>query len=132
MKLPVIARHCPNSRRLLGDRVSIASLSVIRGRAAASSPSAPPIAGWHAGASDALRGCANRVLGAHTIPASRPADGCRRSQSAKAPAQQAAEIAGWLSMALSRSLSAVLKLIGLGKRSGPHHPATQPMSESAP
>ena len=117
MKLHGNARTCPNSRRLLVERVIDRGLVGARPRSGRwRFSSAPSIAGWGAGARRAPRVCS-------IVPRARVArpGSCRqrRSQAIRSLRRlrmTAAEIAEVLGLALS-TVSLWLKRIGLGKRS---------------
>src|ERR1039457_5263126 len=77
------------------------------------SPSAPPIAGWRAGGREGL---SDRSSAPKRIPHRTPSDRVQAIAALRRLHMTAAEIAEVLAMALS-TVSAVLKRIGLGKRS---------------
>jgi transposase InsO family protein len=116
MKLHGNARTCPNSRRLLIDRVCDQSWSVAAAAEAAgiSERSAYRwLARWREGGVDAL---SDRSSAPRRIPHRTPADRVQAITALRRLHMTAAEIAEVLCMALS-TVSAVLKRIGLGKRS---------------
>ena len=116
MKLHGNARTCPNSRRLLVDRVSDQSWSVTAAAQAAgiSERSAYRwLARWR---EQGTAGLTDRSSAPRRIPHRTPADRVQAITALRRLHMTAAEIAEVLSMALS-TVSAVLKRIGLGKRS---------------
>jgi transposase InsO family protein len=116
MKLHGNARTCPNSRRLLVARVSDQSWSVTAAAQAAgiSERSAYRwLARWREGG---MEGLMDRSSAPRRIPHRTPADRVQAIAALRRLHMTAAEIAEVLSMALS-TVSAVLKRIGLGKRS---------------
>jgi transposase InsO family protein len=116
MKLHGNARTCPNGRRLLVDRVSDQSWSVTAAAQAAgiSERSAYRwLARWR---EQGTAGLTDRSSAPRRIPHRTPADRVQAITALRRLHMTAAEIAEVLSMALS-TVSAVLKRIGLGKRS---------------
>jgi transposase InsO family protein len=116
MKLHGNARTCPNSRRLLVERVSDQSWSVAAAAQAAgiSERSAYRwLARWR---EQGIEGLSDRSSAPRRIPRRTPADRVRAIEALRRLHMTAAEIAEVLSMALS-TVSAVLRRIGLGKRS---------------
>src|SRR3954470_5493156 len=116
MRLHANARTCPNSRRLLVDRILIQGWSVAAAAEAAgvSERSAYRwLARWRA---EGQAGLLDRSSAPKRIPHRTPADRGRRIASWRRLRMTAAEIAEVLAMALS-TVSTVLKRIGLGKRS---------------
>lgn len=116
MKLHGNARTCPNSRRLLIDRVSDQSWSVPAAAAAAgiSQRSAYRwLARWR---EQGAEGLMDRSSAPRRIPHRTPADRVQAITALRRLHMTAAEIAEVLAMALS-TVSAVLRRIGLGKRS---------------
>jgi transposase InsO family protein len=116
MKLHANARTCPNSRRLLVDRILFEKWSVTAAAEAAgvSERSAYRwLARWRA---EGEAGLLDRSSAPKRIPHRTAADRVRAIASLRRLRMTAAEIAEVLAMALS-TVSAVLKRIGLGKRS---------------
>jgi transposase InsO family protein len=116
MKLHGNARTCPNSRRLLIDRVCDRSWSVAAAAEAAgiSERSAYRwLARWR---EEGAEGLIDRSSAPRHIPHRTPADRVQAIAALRRLHMTAAEIAEVLSMALS-TVSAVLRRIGLGKRS---------------
>jgi transposase InsO family protein len=116
MKLHGNARTCPNSRRLLIDRVCDQSWSVAAAAEAAgiSERSAYRwLARWR---EKGAEGLIDRSSAPRRIPHRTPADRVQAIAALRRLHMTAAEIAEVLSMALS-TVSAVLRRIGLGKRS---------------
>jgi transposase len=116
MKLHGNARTCPNSRRLLVDRVSDQSWSVTAAAQAAGISERTAyrwLARWR---EQGLQGLADRSSAPKRIPHRTPADRVQAIAALRRLHMTAAEIAEVLAMALS-TVSAVLKRIGLGKRS---------------
>jgi transposase len=116
MKLHGNARTCPNSRRLLVDRVSDQSWSVTAAAQAAGISERTAyrwLARWR---EEGVQGLSDRSSAPKRIPHRTPADRVQAIQALRRLHMTAAEIAEVLAMALS-TVSAVLKRIGLGKRS---------------
>lgn len=116
MKLHGNARTCPNSRRLLVDRVSDQFWSVASAAEAAGISERTAyrwLARWREQGADGL---SDRSSAPRRIPHRTPADRVQAIEALRRLHMTAAEIAEVLSMALS-TVSAVLKRIGLGKRS---------------
>jgi transposase InsO family protein len=116
MKLHANARTCPNSRRLLVDRILFEKWSVTAAAEAAGVSERTAyrwLARWRAGGQ---AGLLDRSSAPKRIPHRTPTDRVRAIESLRRLRMTAAEIAEILSMALS-TVSAVLKRIGLGKRS---------------
>jgi transposase InsO family protein len=116
MKLHGNARTCPNSRRLLVDRVSDQFWSVTAAATAAGVSERTAyrwIARWR---EEGAEGLIDRSSAPKRIPHRTPADRVQTIAALRRLHMTAAEIAEVLCMALS-TVSAVLKRIGLGKRS---------------
>jgi transposase InsO family protein len=116
MKLHANARTCPNSRRLLVDRVLVERWSVTAAAAAAGVSERTAfrwLARWRA---EGTAGLLDRSSAPRRIPHRTPADRVAAIESLRRLRMTAAEIAEVLAMALS-TVSSVLKRIGLGKRS---------------
>jgi transposase InsO family protein len=116
MKLHGNARTCPNSRRLLIDRVSDQSWS-ISAAAQAAGISERSVYRWLARwREQGAEGLMDRSSAPRRIPHRTPADRVQAITALRRLHMTAAEIAEVLAMALS-TVSAVLRRIGLGKRS---------------
>ena len=116
MKLHANARSCPNSRRLLVDRVLARGWSVTAAAEAAGVSERSAfrwLARWRA---EGEPGLLDRSSAPKRIPHRTAADRVGAIERLRRLRMTAAEIAEVLSMALS-TVSAVLKRIGLGKRS---------------
>ncbi len=116
MKLHGNARTCPNSRRLLVDRVCDHSWSVTAAAQAAGISERTAyrwLARWR---EQGAEGLMDRSSAPRRIPHRTPADRVQAIRALRFLHMTAAEIAEVLVMALS-TVSAVLKRIGLGKRS---------------
>src|ERR1700759_909249 len=116
MKLHGNARACPNSRRLLVDRVCDRSWSVTAAAQAAGISERTAyrwLARWR---EQGVEGLNDRSSAPRRIPHRTPSDRVQAIAALRRLHMTAAEIAEVLSMALS-TVSAVLKRIGLGKRS---------------
>jgi transposase InsO family protein len=116
MKLHGNARTCPNSRRLLVDRVSDQSWSVAAAAEAAGISERTAyrwLARWR---EEGAEGLMDRSSAPRRIPHRTPSDRVQAIAALRRLHMTAAEIAEVLAMALS-TVSAVLKRIGLGKRS---------------
>jgi len=116
MKLHGNARTCPNSRRLLVDRVCDQSWSVAGAAAAAGVSERTAyrwLARWREGGVEGLR---DRSSAPRHIPHRTAPDRVGAIAALRRLRMTAAEIAEVLGMALS-TVSAVLRRIGLGKRS---------------
>jgi transposase InsO family protein len=116
MKLHGNARTCPNSRRLLVDRVCDRSWSVTAAAQAAGISERTAyrwLARWR---EQGAEGLMDRSSAPRRIPHRTPADRVQAIAALRRLHMTAAEIAEVLVMALS-TVSAVLKRIGLGKRS---------------
>ncbi len=131
MKLHGNARTCPNSRRLLVDRVSDQSWSVAAAAAAAGISQRTAyrwLARWR---EEGIEGLGDRSSAPKRIPHRTPSDRVQTITALRRLHMTAAEIAEVLAMALS-TVSAVLRRIGLGKRSRltPPEPPNRYESES--
>jgi transposase InsO family protein len=116
MKLHANARTCPNSRRLLVDRILVQRCSVTAAAEAAGVSERTAyrwLARWRA---EGQAGLLDRSSTPKRIPHRTPDDRVQAIDSLRRLRMTAAEIAEVLAMALS-TVSAVLKRIGLGKRS---------------
>lgn len=116
MQLHANARTCPNSRRLLVDRVLVEGWSVATAAAAAGVSDRTAfrwLARWRA---EGPAGLFDRSSAPKRIPHRTPVDRVRAIEALRRLRMTAAEIAELLGMALS-TVSAVLRRIGLGKRS---------------
>jgi transposase InsO family protein len=116
MKLHGNARTCPNSRRLLVDRVCDQSWSVAAAAEAAGISERTAyrwLARWR---EQGAEGLMDRSSAPKHIPHRTPSDRVQTITALRRLHTTAAEIAEVLAMALS-TVSAVLKRIGLGKRS---------------
>jgi transposase len=102
MKLHGNARTCPKSRRLLVDRIESGDRTAYRW-----------LARWRR---EGAAGLVDRSSAPHSIPRRTPADRVQAIEALRRSRMTAAEIAEVLGMALS-TVSAVLKRIGLGRRS---------------
>ena len=116
MKLHANARTCPNSRRLLVDRIVIGKWSVTAAAEAAGVSDRTAyrwLARWR---SEGQAGLLDRSSAPKRIPHRTPDDRVKAIDSLRRLRMTTAEIAEILRMALS-TVSAVLRRIGLGKRS---------------
>jgi transposase InsO family protein len=116
MKLHANARTCPNSRRLLVKRILDEGWSVTAAAEAAGVSERTAyrwLARWR---SEGDAGLFDRSSAPKRIPHRTPADRVRAVERLRRLRMTAAEIAEVLAMALS-TVSAVLRRIGLGKRS---------------
>jgi transposase len=116
MKLHANARTCPNSRRLLVHRIEDHGWSVTAAAEAAGVSGRTAfrwLARWRA---EGRVGLLDRSSAPKRIPHRTPTDRVRAIEGLRRLRMTAAEIAEVLSMALS-TVSAVLRRIGLGKRS---------------
>jgi len=116
MKLHGNARTCPNSRRLLVDRVSDQSWSVPAAAEAAGISQRTAYRWLKRWREEGAEGLSDRSSAPRCIPHRTPADRVQAIAALRRLHMTAAEIAEVLAMALS-TVSAVLKRIGLGKRS---------------
>jgi transposase InsO family protein len=116
MKLHGNARTCPNSRRLLIDRVSGRSWSVTAAAEAAGISERTAYRWLRRWREEGDRGLEDRSSAPRRIPHRTPADRVQAITALRRLHMTAAEIAEVLGMALS-TVSAVLRRIGLGKRS---------------
>jgi transposase InsO family protein len=116
MKLHANARTCPNSRRLLVDRILCESWSV-RAAAEAAGITERTAYRWLARfRAEGARGLLDRASAPRRIPHRTAPDRVEAIRALRRLRMTAVEIAGVLSMALS-TVSLWLKRIGLGKRS---------------
>src|SRR3954452_8650873 len=116
MKLHRNARTCPNSRKLLVDRVLADSWSLAEA-AAAAGVSERTASKWVARfRAEGESGLADRSSAPKRIPHRTPADRVESIKALRRLRMTAAEIAEALGMALS-TVSLWLKRVGLGKRS---------------
>jgi transposase len=116
MKLHGNARTCPNSRRLLVDRVLVQGWSVTAAAEAAGVTERTVyrwLARWRW---DGAAGLADRSSRPHRSPRQLPATKVEMIRSLRKLRMTAAEIAEMLELALS-TVSLWLKRIGLGRRS---------------
>ena len=116
MKLHGNARTCPNSRRLLVDRIESRAWSLAAAAEAAGVSERTAyrwLGRWRA---EGEVGLLDRSSRPHRVPRRTPADRERVIEQLRRLHMTAAEIAECLGMALS-TVSAVLRRIGLGKRS---------------
>ncbi len=116
MKLHGNARTCPNSRRLLVDRVSDQSWSVAAAAEAAGISERTAYRWLKRWREQGTAGLSDRSSAPRCIPHRTPADRVQAIAALRRLHMTAAEIAEVLQMALS-TVSAVLRRIGLGKRS---------------
>jgi transposase len=116
MKLHGNARTCPNSRRLLVDRVSDQSWSVTAAAEAAGISERTAYRWLKRWREQGVEGLMDRSCAPRRIPHRTPADRVQAIAALRRLHMTAAEIAEVLCMALS-TVSAVLRRIGLGKRS---------------
>ena len=116
MRLHGNARTCPHSRRLLVERVTCADWTVARA-AAAAGISTRTAAKWLARyRCEGVVGLADRSSRPLRMPRRTPLERVEAIERLRRLRMTAAEIAECLAMALS-TVSAILKRIGLGKRS---------------
>jgi transposase InsO family protein len=116
MKLHGNARTCPKSRRLLVERVEGQAWSVAAAAAAAGVSERTVYRWLRRWRDEGERGLLDRCSAPRSIPHRTPPDRVEAIQALRRLFMTAAEIAELLGMALS-TVSAVLKRIGLGKRS---------------
>jgi transposase InsO family protein len=116
MKLHGNARTCPNSRRLLVDRVSVQSWSVIAAAQAAGVSERTAYRWLRRWREEGEQGLSDRSSAPKCIPHRTAPARVQAIAALRRLHMTAAEIAEVLAMALS-TVSAVLKRIGLGKRS---------------
>lgn len=116
MKLHGNARTCPNSRRLLVDRVSDQSWSVAAAAEAAGVAERTAYRWLRRWREEGAEGLVDRSSAPRRIPHRTPSDRVQAIAALRRLHMTAAEIAEVLCMALS-TVSAVLRRIGLGKRS---------------
>jgi transposase InsO family protein len=116
MKLHANARTCPNSRRLLVERIVEERWSVTEAAAAAGVSDRTArrwLARWRA---EGERGLFDRSSAPKRIPHKTPPERIEAIRALRRLRMTAAQIAEILAMALS-TVSAILKRVGLGKRS---------------
>jgi transposase InsO family protein len=116
MKLHGNARTCPNSRRLLIARVSDQSWSVAAAAQAAGISERTAYRWLKRWREEGIEGLSDRSCAPRRIPHRTPPDRVQAIEALRRLRMTAAEIAEVLTMALS-TVSAVLRRIGLGKRS---------------
>ena len=116
MKLHGNARTCPKSRRLLVERVERESWSVTAAAEAAGVSERTVYRWLRRWREEGERGLVDRSSAPHSIPHRTPRDCVEAIEKLRRLFMTAAEIAEVLGMALS-TVSAVLRRIGLGKRS---------------
>jgi len=116
MKLHGNARTCPNSRRLLVDRVCDQSWPVAAAAEAVGISERSAYRWLRRWREEGVEGLSDRSSAPKRIPHRTPADRVQAIAALRRLHMTAAEIAEVLAMALS-TVSAVLKRIGLGKRS---------------
>jgi transposase InsO family protein len=116
MKLHGNARTCPKSRKLLVERIESGSWALAAAAAAAGVSERTAYRWLKRWREEGEPGLADRSCTPHSIPHRTPADRVRAIAALRRLRMTAAEIAEILAMALS-TVSAVLKRIGLGKRS---------------
>jgi transposase InsO family protein len=116
MKLHGNARTCPNSRRLLVNRVCDQSWSVTAAAQAAGISERTAYRWLRRWREEGAEGLSDRSSAPKRIPHRTPADRVQAIAALRRLHMTAAEIAEVLCMALS-TVSAVLRRIGLGKRS---------------
>jgi transposase InsO family protein len=116
MKLHGNARTCPNSRRLLVDRVSDQRWPVAVAAEAAGVSERTAYRWLRRWREEGVAGLSDRSSAPRHIPHRTPADRVQAIAALRRLHMTAAEIAEVLQMALS-TVSAVLRRIGLGKRS---------------
>jgi transposase InsO family protein len=126
MKLHGNARSCPKSRRLLVERVEGKTWSVATAAEAAGVSERTAYRWRRRWREEGAAGLLDRSSAPRSIPHRTPADRVAAIQALRRLFMTAAEIAEVLGMALS-TVSAVLKRIGLGKRSrlSPPEPANR-------
>jgi transposase InsO family protein len=115
MKLHANAKTCPNSRALIASRVIEQGWS-LRSAAEAAGVSEPTARKWVRRYRRGDRKLADRSSAPDRIPHRTPRSRVKAIEALRRVRLTAAEIAGVLGMALS-TVSAILKRIGLGKRS---------------
>ncbi len=116
MKLHGNARTCPKSRQLLVERIESAGWSVEEAAAAAGVSERTAYRWLKRWRQQGAEGLLDRSSAPKRVPHRTPADRVQAIEALRRLHMTAAEIAEVLSMALS-TVSAVLKRIGLGKRS---------------
>jgi transposase len=116
MKLYGNARTCPNSRRLLIEGVSVQSWPVAAAAQAAGTSERTVYRWLRRWREEGIEGLSDRSSAPKRIPHRTPGDRVQAIAALRRMHMTAAEIAEVLAMALS-TVSAVLRRIGLGKRS---------------
>jgi transposase InsO family protein len=116
MKIHGNAKTCPNSRRLLVERIESKTWSLAAAAEAAGVSERTAYRWLKRWREEGQAGLADRSCAPHQIPHRTPADRVQAIEALRRLRMTAAEIAEILAMALS-TVSAVLKRIGLGKRS---------------
>jgi transposase InsO family protein len=116
MKIHGNAKTCPNSRRLLVERIESKTWSLTAAAEAAGVSERTAYRWLRRWREAGEPGLIDRSCAPHSIPHRTPADRVEAIEALRRLRMTAAEIAEVLSMALS-TVSAVLKRIGLGKRS---------------
>jgi len=127
MKIHGNAKTCPNSRKLLVERIESKTWSRAAAAEAAGVSERTAYRWLKRWREEGEQGLVDRSCVPQRIPHRTPADRVRAIEALRRLRMTAAEIAEILSMALS-TVSAVLKRIGLGKRSRLEPPEpTQPL-----
>jgi len=116
MKIHGNAKTCPNSRRLLVERIESKTWSLAAAAEAAGVSERTAYRWLKRWREEGEAGLADRSCAPRSIPHRTPADRVQAIEALRRLHMTAAEIAELLRMALS-TVSAVLKRIGLGKRS---------------
>ena len=116
MKIHGNAKTCPNSRKLLVERIESKTWSLAAAAEAAGVSERTAYRWLQRWREEGEQGLTDRSCAPHSIPHRTPADRVQAIEALRRLRMTAAEIAEILAMALS-TVSAVLKRIGLGKRS---------------
>ena len=126
MKLHGNARTCPNSRRLLVERIECSSCSLREAADAAGISERTAYRWLKRWREEGVKGLIDRSSAPKRVPHRTPSDRVQAIAALRRLHMTAAEIAEVLRMALS-TVSAVLRRIGLGKRSrlSPPEPANR-------